>query len=191
MKLALLLALIAAGCGRPVDYSEPSDVRSRLVGAAREGRAAEIEPLVHAGADPNGTSGVNGWTVLMHAVHKNHPEAVRALLDSGADPNRHAPDQPTALMMAAGYGRNAIVRLLLQHGADPYQRYRGETALDWAVGGSTDVDDFTLFQCQTNTVGVILSRAPELVTPAFRARNRIKLAVCPDVRRLVSPRHAG
>lgn len=185
-----MLALLAAGCGRP-PYPESSDVQSRLVGAATEGRTSEIAALVRSGADPNGVSGVNGWTVLMHAMHKNQAGAVKALLDSGADPNRRASDQPTVLMMAAGYGQSAMVRLLLQRGADPYATYRGESALDWAVGGATDIDDFTLFQCQTHTVGVILARAPDLATPAFRARNRIKLAVCPDVRSLATPHRGG
>ena len=192
MRLTLLLMLLfIAACGGPSSVSEPSGVQPQLVGAAREGRATEIGGLVGLGANPNGESGVNHWTVLMHAIHKNQFASVKALLDLGADPNRRSSDQPSALMMAAGYGQLDVVRLLLERGADPYASYRGETALDWAVGGTTDIDDFTLFRCQSGTVRAILLRAPDLATAAFRARNRLKLAVCPDVRTAVSSRGKG
>src|SRR5450432_3898021 len=52
------------------------DVPSALIWAARSGQPAAIDYLVKRGGDPNMTGGGNGWTVLMHAIHKNQPRSV-------------------------------------------------------------------------------------------------------------------
>ena len=91
---------------------------SELVGAARSGSVEKIRSLVKEGADLNATAGVNGWTVLMHAVHKNQPQAVEELLAAGANPNAVIGRGTSALGMAAGYGQTDIVDALLKAGAD-------------------------------------------------------------------------
>jgi ankyrin repeat protein len=58
-----------------------------FVAAARTGNLTRIEQLAAAGADLNVHAGVNNWTPLMHAVHKNQPGSVRLLLDHGARVN--------------------------------------------------------------------------------------------------------
>src|SRR6266404_2438175 len=75
-----------------------------LVWAARTGAAESIPVLMKHGANPNLTNGVNGWTPLMHAIHKHQVEAVRVLLRVGANVEARGGDGATALMMAAGYG---------------------------------------------------------------------------------------
>ncbi|HEX7191738.1 MAG TPA: ankyrin repeat domain-containing protein, partial [Thermoanaerobaculia bacterium] len=125
---------------------------SSLIGAVRDGNVTEVRQLLARGADPNAPEGVNDWTPLMHAVHKNQLGSVAALLDGHADPNR-AVNGGTPLMMAAGYGYTPIVRLLLARGADPHIRdLDGETAVDYAVAGMADLDRFTFFRCQDDTV---------------------------------------
>ena len=106
-----------------------------LIWAARTGRADSIAELVRAGVDPNQQdSGVNNWTPLLHAVHKNQLGAVRALLAAGADPNQSNPKGITPLMLACSQGEGEIVDVLLSTGADPYARQRGdETALTYAM----------------------------------------------------------
>ena len=42
-----------------------------LIAAAREGHTADIQRMIREGADPNESAGVNNWTPLMHAIHKN------------------------------------------------------------------------------------------------------------------------
>jgi ankyrin repeat protein len=129
-----------------------------IANAAREGDVAEIRALAAKGADPNERAGVNNWTPLMHAVHKNQIASVEALLDVHANPNVAAPTGETPLMMAAGYGYTPIVRLLLARGANPRQvDKRGESALDWALTGTNDIDDFTLFHCQDETARVLIA----------------------------------
>ncbi|HEY3055589.1 MAG TPA: ankyrin repeat domain-containing protein [Thermoanaerobaculia bacterium] len=69
----------------------------------------------------------------------------------------------TSLMMAAGYGNDDMVDLLLRHGADPrLQAKDGATALDFALTGVSDIDKFTLFRCQDSTVSMLVRRHPEL-----------------------------
>ena len=99
--------------------------------------------------------------LLMHAIHKNQKDAVLALLDGGADVNAQNPKGLTALIMAAGYGYAEIVRQLLAGGADPHLETRsGVTAQAAAVSGTTDIDRFTLGDCQIETVRVLREYAP-------------------------------
>lgn len=154
MKVAAGLFALAFACYRPPGLP--------LTGAARSGDVASIRTLVAHGADPNAPDGVNDWTPLEHAVHKKQIASVVALLDAGADANRTDPRGMTPLMMAAGYGYTDIVQTLLHRGADSRLRDRdGATALDYAVTGMSDIDRFTLLQCQSETVKVLrAARAP-------------------------------
>ena len=68
-----------------------------LIGAARSGDTSAIATLLAQGADPNQCWGVNGWTPLMRAIHKNQKGPVEALL-------REAPDLK---LPANFYGRAA------------------------------------------------------------------------------------
>ncbi|KAM5357250.1 hypothetical protein ACJZ2D_016458 [Fusarium nematophilum] len=81
----------------------------------------------------HGSTVVSG---LRSAVNNGYRERVLALLDSGADID--AEDQigdSTALTHAACLGREGLVELLLENGADPNRRERhGRTALHIAAG---------------------------------------------------------
>ena len=52
----------------------------------RDDIAAIVTLLLSFGADPN-QRGINDYTALHMAAAVNHPDAVRLLLDGGADPN--------------------------------------------------------------------------------------------------------
>lgn len=162
--LPIILALTAACYGR-----EPG---SPLIGAARTGDVRTIRTLAARGADMNEHGGVNDWTALENAVHKDQIESVKALLDGGADPNRTDPNGLTPLMMAAGYGYTPIVKVLLARGADTRLRDgKGSTALDYAIDGTADIDRTTIFDCQNETIKVLRDAgAPSAKTSAFLAR---------------------
>lgn len=84
---------------------------SPLAGAARGGQIAEIRRLAKSGSDLNAGSGVNNWPPIMHAVHKHQREAVKTLLELGADPNQMASGM-NATTMATSYGDTETVQLL-------------------------------------------------------------------------------
>jgi hypothetical protein len=156
---------------------------SPLAGAARAGDQDAIKILVKAGAELEERSGVNGWTPLMHAVHKDQRGSVRTLLALGANPNAVSPSGETALMMAAGYGQNEIINELLLGGADAAQKTAsGSTALDAALTGANDIDRFTVGTCQTETVRLLMEKAPTLKPAGGNAEQLFrKLRNCPAV----------
>ena len=171
-----------------------------VIWAARHDRLDTLRMLLTAGADPNTpATGGNGWTPLMHAIHTRQSAhspaarlgAIEALLEAGADPNGRSRKGATPLIMAAGYGATDMVELLLAAGANPrLQTPNGGTALSAAVGGTGDLDHFTLGQCQTDTVKAILARAPDLRL-GDRLWDRLALRLarwsgCTDVVRMVS-----
>jgi uncharacterized protein len=82
--------------------------------------ASTVERLLDAGADV-GLAARNDMRVqaLHAAVAARNLDAVRLLLDRGADPNARQQVGYTPLMGAAGSGRDAFVDLLLDCGADP------------------------------------------------------------------------
>lgn len=74
-----------------------------------------------------------GWTALHYAASTGKIETATMLLQQGAQVNAPAPDGTTPLMMAAYGGSEAMVRLLLQAGADAHIRNRQDyDAADWA-----------------------------------------------------------
>jgi ankyrin repeat protein len=137
-----------------------------LILSARAGSVPAVETLLHHGADPNLRGGVNGWTPLMHAIHKNQLGAAQALLDGGAQVESRGPSGETALMMAAGYGSTPLVELLLERGANPRAATAdGYNVLAAALGGVPDIDHFTLGSCQADTVRALKRKAPSLHLP--------------------------
>lgn len=188
LRIGLLaIALLLASCGSRT--SMPS-----LIQAAREGRVDLIPSLVKQGADPNQRAGVNGWTPLMHAIHKNQKGSVAALLDAGADVNGRSTGGSTALMMAAGYGYTDILNLLLDRGADAHaQMSDGANALTFAVLGANDVDRFTAMDCQGPTIKALIDRAPDLQlrgsARVLRAVAAAKLKSCAGVAQLLGTRY--
>jgi ankyrin repeat protein len=184
MKRAVFpLLLLLAGCAPPSAWNMPP-----VIGAARSGDLANLEKLLENGADANVRAGVNGWTPLLHAIHKNQEGSVRALLKHGADPNGRGEAGATPLVMAAGYGYANIVKVLLDNGADPRLKAGdGRDPLTAAVGGVADIDRFTVGRCQSDTVRVLLDASPGLANrpvPATVAR----FAGCSEVLRLLQQR---
>jgi len=180
LPLAIALASLTA-----CQLLAPQPV-SELIGAARRGDAAAVHRLIRSGADPNERGGVNGWTALMHAVHKQQPATVRALLEDKADPNARAGKGYTALIMAAGYGNDELVRLLLENGADPLLKASdGETALSAAVSGSMDIDKWTYGHCQTETVRALIEYSPGLRKDGPTRAALAPKSKCEEVARLL------
>lgn len=167
-----------------------------LHGAARNGHLTVIRALLKAGAHVDLRDGRNGWTPLLHAVHKREGQAVLELLESGADPNGRATGGVTPLMMAAGYGMTDTVKALLERGADPHAEARGGITALWGalgVGGIADITDGPgLGACFPETVRALLARAPHLKlkdnVATRAARFLARSEQCREAYALVEPR---
>jgi ankyrin repeat protein len=119
---------------------------SALVLAAHSGFGDLVELLLEKGADAN--SSAAGFTALHEAIMRRDDRIVRALLTHGADPNiplrtwtptrRTSRDfnfEPelvgaTPFWLAARFMQPAVMRLLVEHGADPLFVHRSERVID-------------------------------------------------------------
>src|SRR5580704_12873664 len=110
-----------------------------LLIAIRSGDHAQVQKLLHAGADVN-TADSDGTTALMHSVIESDAAMMKLLVDGGANVNAKNGLDSTALMYAAT--NLAKTRLLLDAGADvKVKGRRGVTPMTIAVtaSGSTPV----------------------------------------------------
>ncbi|MFN4103966.1 MAG: ankyrin repeat domain-containing protein [Tepidimonas sp.] len=103
-----------------------------LMMAALRDHLALVQQLLARGAQVNRP----GWTPLHYAATNKGGHALaitRLLLEHHAYIDAESPNRTTPLMMAARYGREEVVRLLLEEGADPTLRnQQGLDAIDFA-----------------------------------------------------------
>jgi len=109
---------------------------SPLMMAALKGRLPQARRLIERRAEVNKP----GWTPLHYAASdpgENSADMVRLLLKHFAYIDADSPNKTTPLMMAARYGTDAVVKLLLEEGADPLLRNeQGLSAIDFARAAS-------------------------------------------------------
>jgi len=151
--LAAMTALLDHGADPNADGAHGM---TPLASAARSGRVEAIDLLLQRGADPHRGCGVNGWTPLQHALHKNQLAAAKRLVETCVAPSAELDD---ALFMAAGYAQAGAVAALLARGADPHKDFGdGANALSNAVAGAFDID-FNYRGCaaHTETVRALLT----------------------------------
>jgi ankyrin repeat protein len=135
-----------------------------LAWAARSGQVESLRTLLALGADPALPAGHNGWTPLMHAIHKHQSAAAHALLDGGVA--LESAEGSRALRMAAGYGDVEMVRALLARGAAPGSEAGGASLLADAVGGAWDIDyRWRGCRAHADTVRALLEAEPGLRMP--------------------------
>ena len=123
----LLLAAAVCSCAPSADELQ-KDPHGDLIWAARHGDVARIRNLAARGVDLDASPTVDlkfvfpdfdhrGRTALQHAVVKDQVDAVRALLEWGADPDAQQ-SGGTPLFIAATKKDLTMFRLLLDAGAD-------------------------------------------------------------------------
>jgi len=163
-----------------------------LASAARKGQVAAIDLLLARGADPHRGCGVNGWTPLLHALHKNQQAAAARLMETCTAPSAELDD---ALFMAAGYAQTDAVAALLKRGADPQKDFGdGANALSNAVAGAFDID-YSYRGCAAHTESVrALTAAPDVKvvgSAGTSARRSAERRGCTEMLTLLDTRQAS
>jgi ankyrin repeat protein len=123
-EIARIKAWIDEGANWPDDLAGDTHVpppldptAMRLMDALRDGDRQRFEQILAASPEAADRRAVGGSTPLMYAVLYGDVEAMRVMLDHGADPNVANDAGATALMWAiSDEGKTA---LLLDYGADP------------------------------------------------------------------------
>ena len=95
-----------------------ANASQELAEAARIGDMYTVEKLLSAGGDPNDI-GIFSTPVLHWVVHYGQLDTATLLLEAGADANlRNADTGITTLSLALDGNDTAMVKLLLEHGAE-------------------------------------------------------------------------
>jgi ankyrin repeat protein len=121
------------------DIGSPETPLAALIAASNRGDAAGVDALLdtHPGII-NERASLSGHTGLRTALHfgVRYEVVVKTLLERGADPNiRDEGDNAFPIHFAAKRGDLPIVKLLIEHGADPIGAGTGHEldVLGWAV----------------------------------------------------------
>jgi len=123
-----VVAALLAQPGLQIDATTAAG-ETALMMAALKGQMDFLQRLLERGAQVNRS----GWTPLHYAASGPEPKAVALLLERGAFIDAPSPNRSTALMMAARFGGEDAVNLLLAKGADTQLRNDvNMTAADFA-----------------------------------------------------------
>ena len=137
-RLLVLIAVVAVALDAHRE-SVRRDLRRQawpheILDAAEAGDVPRIQSLLDEGANVDSVSdGRFPWTPLMKAAWRGRTEAVRLLLERGADPDHEDLDCIRAITVAASASHWDVVRLLVEHGADlTSSDVASKTVLDYA-----------------------------------------------------------
>jgi len=143
-----------------------------LMQAVLDGDSSSVRFLLDNGADPN-IRNEAGATALMWAM--DDIEKARLLLDHGADVNARSDDGRTPLLIAAGHlGANAVVRLLLDRGANIAVKSPTTVGYSTPLAEAARFGDEALFQ-------MLIDRGADVKTPGktvLANANRAKCSKC-------------
>lgn len=123
-----------------LDQANAAGETALMMGALK-GHTDWVQQLLDRGARVDGLAGKGdkAWTALHYACTGPQAATVKVLLARGADRNARSPNGSTPLMMAARYGTEDQVDLLLKAGADWQLRNDlGLSAADFARQAGRD-----------------------------------------------------
>jgi len=116
---------------------DAEDGVTALMRAARDGERKNVKVLLEQGVDVNARDS-GGWSALTYAAAKGDLVIAKALVSKGAevDPKEV---ETTPLMAAVTYRNVAVVKMLIEHGANVNQANgKGATALGAALRSHQD-----------------------------------------------------
>lgn len=129
----------------PYADTPQSELDSTLLDASTEGRAAEVDDLLRAGADTETRDGSNR-TPLLLAVTEDHIEVARLLVTAGADADALDDQHDTPWLVTGVTGSVEMAQVLLP--ADPdltiRNRFGGISHIPASERGHADYVDFVL-----------------------------------------------
>jgi len=158
----------------------PEHPSRRLLWAAQHNHLDILKAIVKDKPGLLGVKDEDGYTPLHRASYSGNIEAMRELLNSGADPSATTAEGWTPLHSACRWNQAAGAQLLLSHGAPLNQTTQGgQTALHLAAFGTNSREtlellltqpgvDGTVVNCQGDTARDISIRNG-LLTPLFDA----------------------
>jgi ankyrin repeat protein len=129
-------AQVLIDAGADVNAVESWGGQTALMWAAAQSQADMIRTLIAAGADPDAQAPARDWvrltseprikemfsggfTPLIYAAREGCAACVHALIDGGADPDKHDPDGQTPIIAALLNSHFAAAAALVERGADP------------------------------------------------------------------------
>jgi ankyrin repeat protein len=134
--------------GVDVNAADLPGITPLMMAAGWNGKVAAVKMLLAKGANVNavsrpvmglpsrnGPSEFGNMTALLMSAAFGPPELIETLLKAGADVNARDVRGMTSLMLAIANDHQdpAVLRMLLEHGADPkIPSNLNETAMDWA-----------------------------------------------------------
>jgi ankyrin repeat protein len=129
-----------------------------LMYAVLYGNSETVRALLDSGADPSIRNDA-GATALMWAA--DDIDKMRLLLERGADANARSDDGRTPLMIAAGrFGSSALVKLLLDHGANPSAKCPG------LITDKTPLSE-AAYAGDEAVVGMLIERGADIKSAGF------------------------
>ena len=164
-----------------VNAKDYYDATPLIYAAEKNSDVRVIDALAKAGADMNARD-KDGKTALMYAAGANsNSEIITALISNGAKANLRDNNRMTAIMHAARNNKAAVVKALIDAGAEELTDKRGWSALFWAAGYTADAE----------VIGVLLdagydthARDHNMITPLDLANKNSKLINTKDFLRL-------
>ena len=139
-----------------------------LMYAVLYGETGDVKRLLESGADANARNDANA-TALMWAT--DNLEKTRLLLAHGADVNARSDDGRTPLLIAARRNGSAgVVKLLLEHGANPSDHASGLLGPETPLSEAMYASDEAVFRLLLDKGADRKAAGPTALAFAFRAR---------------------
>ncbi len=112
-----------------------ADVRARTIIADASSSSYVRSTLTLANrVRPSDVESGHDFSAILFAAREGAADAMRVLIDNGADVNDRMDDGASVLQVAIASGHWDLVPLLLEHGANPNDDGPGYTPLHWAAG---------------------------------------------------------